>query len=149
MTVRYAHTNIIARDWRSLAEFYETVFECSPVSPERSLSGKWLEDGTSVPDASLEGIHLRLPGFGDDGPTLEIFQYGHMEPKPTPAANRQGLGHLAFAVDDVAVTRTKVLVHGGNDIGQIVDAQIDGAGQISFVYMADPEGNIIELQTWN
>lgn len=149
MPVRYAHTNIIARDWRLLAKFYETVFECSPVLPARSLSGKWLEDGTAVPDASLEGIHLRLPGFGDDGPTLEIFQYGHMESKPSPAANRQGFGHLAFAVDDVAVTRTKVLAHGGSDIGQIVDTQIDGAGQISFVYMADPEGNIIELQNWN
>jgi len=28
MTTRYAHTNLIARDWRRLAAFYESVFEC-------------------------------------------------------------------------------------------------------------------------
>src|SRR5678815_5648625 len=29
--VRYVHTNLIARDWRALARFYEDVFGCVPV----------------------------------------------------------------------------------------------------------------------
>jgi len=149
MPVRYAHTSIVARDWKSLAHFYETVFDCRPVLPERILSGMWLEAGTGVADASLEGIHLRLPGLSADGPTLEIFQYKQIESRLPPTANRQGLGHLAFAVDDVAATRLKVLDHGGSDNGQIVSAEIEDAGQLTFTYMADPEGNIIELQNWN
>ena len=27
---RYAHTNLIARDWRRLVDFYQTVFGCVP-----------------------------------------------------------------------------------------------------------------------
>ena len=49
-----------------------------------------------MPAAAFKGIHLRLPGGGPNGPTLEIFQY---EPSlgglPT-AANRPGFGNIAF-----------------------------------------------------
>jgi predicted enzyme related to lactoylglutathione lyase len=31
---RYVHTNLIARDWRKLAAFYQLVFGCLPVPPE-------------------------------------------------------------------------------------------------------------------
>ena len=73
--MKYVHTNIIARDWKLLADFYIKVFECKPVLPERDIKGDWLEKGTGVKNASLRGIHLLLPGFDNDGPTLEIFQY--------------------------------------------------------------------------
>ena len=33
--IRYAHTNLIADDWRRLADFYIQVFACEPVSSER------------------------------------------------------------------------------------------------------------------
>ena len=148
MPIRYAHLNIVALDWKLLAHFYENVFECRPVLPERSLSGKWLDEATAVPNATLAGIHLLLPGFGDDGPTLEIFQYGRIEPKLPSAANRQGLGHLAFAVDDVQATRATALKCGGSEVGQIVETEIDGIGRLSFCYLADPEGNMVEVQRW-
>jgi glyoxylase I family protein len=70
---RFVHTNLIAHDWRGLARFYEQVFGCRPVPPERELKGEWLEAATAVPDARLEGVHLRLPGYGEAGPTLEIL----------------------------------------------------------------------------
>jgi hypothetical protein len=38
----YVHTNLIAHDWRALAEFYQQVFGCVPVPPERDLSGPLL-----------------------------------------------------------------------------------------------------------
>ena len=74
-TATYGHTNLIARDWRTLAAFYERVFGCVPVPPVRDLEGDALERGTGVPGARLQGVHLRLPGCGDAGPTLEIFTY--------------------------------------------------------------------------
>lgn len=46
-----------------------------------------------------------MPGHGDNDPTLEIYQYAHAEERLPPAANRLGLGHLAFDVSDVAVGR--------------------------------------------
>ncbi len=147
--MKYAHTNIIADDWQHLVRFYQEVFECVPVPPRRQQSGAWLERGTGLLNASLQGMHLRLPGYGDAGPTLEIFQYDRMEPNPTPTANRRGLGHLAFVVDDVAEVRKSVLALGGRDIGQIAETEVDGVGRLTFTYMADPEGNILEIQKWS
>lgn len=78
MKIAFAHVNIIAHDWRSLASFYTNVFSCVEVPPIRRLSGKWLEESTGVEGAKLEGVHLRLPGESDNGPTLEIFSYSNM-----------------------------------------------------------------------
>ena len=148
MKNKYKHTNIIARDWRVLAQFYQDVFDCIFVPPERDLSGIWLEKGTGVTGASIQGAHLLLPGYGKNGPTLEIYQYAHNESKSATAANREGLMHLAFEVDDIEQTTAEVLKHGGGKIGEIISTEIEGVGLLTFVYLADPEGNIIELQSW-
>ncbi len=146
--MRYAHTNIIALDWRRLAAFYEEVFACVPVPPRRAQAGEWLARGTGVPGAALEGVHLRLPGHGALGPTLEIYAYEHTEPLPPGGANRRGLGHLAFEVDDVEQTARTLCEHGGSLAGEITARHIDGVGDLVFVYARDPEGNLIELQSW-
>jgi catechol 2,3-dioxygenase-like lactoylglutathione lyase family enzyme len=144
----FTHVNIIATDWRALSHFYQVVFGCMPVPPERKLSGAWLEAATGVLDAELEGEHLRLPGHGERGPTLEIFSYKTNLDRLPPAANRLGIGHLAFEVDDAHATLDAVLAHGGGALGQIQMADVRGKGKLTFVYATDPEGNILELQTW-
>ena len=146
---RYTHTNLVARDWKRLAAFYEHVFGCVPVPRERNLSGEWLSRGTGVPDAALRGVQLRLPGYGEGGPTLEVFQYSEVLDAPTPAANRQGYGHVAFAVDDVAGAAEVVVSNGGSLVGEVVTRTMPGVGVLVFAYAADPEGNIIELQHWS
>lgn len=146
---KYVHTNLIAQDWKKLAAFYEQVFGCTRVLPERNLSGKWLKEATGVPDAEIQGVHLRLPGYGNTGPTLEIFQYNHQQEKLPAAVNRPGFGHIAFAVDDVAAAREAIFAAGGGVVGELTTVEISGAGKITFVYLTDPEGNILELQQWS
>ena len=149
LSARYVHTNIVARDWRALARFYEEVFGCAPVPPARDQSGAWLEAGTGVPGARLQGLHLRLPGHGDAGPTLEIFSYDDSLDQPDPSrANRRGLRHLAFAVDDVAAALGAVVEAGGAAVGSPTEREVPGVGVLTFVYATDPEGNLIELQRW-
>jgi predicted enzyme related to lactoylglutathione lyase len=148
MKAKYRHTNIVAKDWRKVAGFYERVFGCEAVPPERAAVGEWVERCTGVPGAEVRGIHLRLPGYGDDGPTLEIFQYNIAEERPETAINRPGLAHLAFEVENVEATRDEVLAAGGDYVGELVTTEIRGAGTITLIYMTDPEGNIIELQKW-
>jgi hypothetical protein len=50
--------------------------------PERNLKGSWFDSLTAVKNAHVEGIHLRLPGYSEDGPTLEVFQYSPSAPSP-------------------------------------------------------------------
>ncbi len=145
---KYKHTNIVARDWRKLAEFYQRVFGCEPVPPERAAAEEWVERCTGVPGAEIRGVHLRLPGHGSDGPTLEIFQYNKTKERPETAINRPGLAHLAFEVDDVQAAADAVFTSGGARVGELVSANIRDAGTVTFIYVTDPEGNIIELQKW-
>ena len=98
---KYVHTNLIARDWKGLVRFYSEVFGCEPKPPDRDMSGPWLDQLTSLQNAHLSGVHLRLSGYGDDGPTLEIFSYTELVEPELPSANQRGFGHIAFAVHDV------------------------------------------------
>ena len=147
--MRYVHTSLVARDWRALAAFYTEVFGCRPVPPERRFEGDWLSRGTGVPDAALEGCHLRLPGHGNAGPTLEIFTYRSIHERDVPAPNAHGLAHLAFEVDDVAEKLAELLARGGSTLGEVTAREVEGVGHLTYVYARDPEGNVLELQAWS
>ena len=152
LNARYGHTNVIARDWRRLASFYESVFGCIRVPPERDYAGDLAERGTGVPEATFRGIHLRLPGHGPDGPTLEIYSYQtNFDPAAKPAANRIGWGHIAFAVDDVDSARRTVFEAGGRPLpgAETVTTRTADGRRVTWCYLADPEGNLIELQSWS
>jgi hypothetical protein len=113
MPTKYAHTNLVAHNWKRLALFYETVFGCVPIPPERDLSGDWLDKVTGIPGAHIRGTHLQLPGYEQGGPTLEIFHKG------------------------------------GSAVGELTVREVPGIGVLTVRYVADPEGNIIEIQSWN
>jgi hypothetical protein len=120
---RYVHTNVAARDWR---------------------------DGlTSLKNAHVRGMHLRLPGHGAAGPTLEIFEYSPRKAAGPPCVNRPGFARIAFSIPDVKQALLAVKRSGGSSVGTLVDAGIEGVGRIDVVYARDPEGNIIELQRWD
>ncbi len=145
---RYVHTNLIARDWEALVKFYESVFGCVRVPPERNFSGPVLEAGTGVKSAALRGMHLRLPGHGSEGPTLEIFSYSRLAEGPAPVVNRPGFAHIAFEVASVSDAQQAVLTAGGSTVGEIVTLTTATGRRMTWCYVTDPEGNIIELQSW-
>lgn len=149
LRARYVHTNLIATNWQALARFYETVFGCVRVPPERDLAGPAMAAGTGIPAAHLRGVHLRLPGYDESGPTVEIFTYDQLAERSPTAANRPGFGHLAFSVTDVAAARAVVLAAGGQPVGQVVTVAVKGGGNVTWCYVTDPEGNILELQSWS
>ena len=146
---KYVHTNLIASDWKRLVRFYCEVFGCEPAGPERDMSGAWLDSVTSLRNAHLTGLHLRLPRYDDDAPTLEIFSYDQMIECGLPAPNQCGFGHIAFGVEDVDQALQAVTAAGGSAVGNIGTTKVDGVGTLRVVYARDPEGNIVELQKWS
>lgn len=160
VAARFGHVNLVARDWRGLAAFYEEVFGCVPVPPERDYAGPDLAAGTGLPGAHLRGAHLRLPGYealgdspGEGAPTLEIYTYDAPErPEGSggepPPVHRLGFGHVAFVVPDVAVAREALLEAGGSTVGEVVTSVTATGDRVTWCYCRDPEGNVVELQRW-
>ena len=148
MKTKFSHVNIISSDWKKLADFYIRVFDCKPKLPKRNLSGDWVDKLTDLSNAKIKGIHLLLPGYDTDGPTLEIFEYNENINNNGKKINLEGFGHIAFAVEDVEQKLNLLLKNGGSSVGQLINTEINGVGKISVVYAKDPEGNIIEIQKW-
>ena len=56
---------------------------------------------------------------------------------------------MAFQVSDVAETLMRVLESGGSTQGRVASLPVPGKGVVTFVYAADPEGNLLEIQSWS
>lgn len=146
---RFGHVNVTAADWRRLATFYGEVFGCELVPPERDIRSDDLDRATGISGAHLTGAHLRLPGHGSDGPTIEIFQYEAVEPARAPRVDRAGWGHVAFQVPDVPAALAAVLAAGGGKVGDIITTTTTTGRRVTWCYATDPDGNIVELQAWS
>ncbi len=145
---RYVHTNIIAHEPKTLIEFYKKVFHCKSIGQSRNLRGEWLDKMTGIKGAHITGEHLLLPGYGGEHPTLEIFSYDELAKAQQSEINRTGIAHIAFEVDDVKETLKEVIKAGGSALGEVASAEYPDDTTAVFVYARDPEGNIIELQSW-
>lgn len=146
---RFGHVNLTGADWRRLASFYTDLFGCTLVPPERDYRGSDLETATGVQGAHLTGAHLRLPGHGENGPTLEIYQYDSVEPVRSPRVDRAGWGHIAFQVADVDGALSAVVAAGGDRVGEVVTLTTSDGRHVTWCYATDPDGNILELQAWS
>ena len=80
----------------------------------------------------MEGVHLLLPGHGENGPTLEIFSYKEMTSTEPFMANHIGLSHIAFQVDDVNEIFDKALENGASALGKVVEKKVEGVGLLTF-----------------
>lgn len=147
MAARFYHTGIVAEDPDRIARFYTDVFGCEPTGDRHDFGAPSLAVGMGHPDAHITGLDLRLPGFGDDGPVLEIFRLNGTR-RGHPELDVTGFMHIAFSVDDVEDTLERALAAGGSRLGEITVLVVDGVGEATMVYARDPEGNIVEIQKW-
>jgi len=58
MTIKYVHTNLVAKNWQGLAAFYVRVLGCKVKPPERNLKGEWLDLLTALKNVHIRGIHF-------------------------------------------------------------------------------------------
>jgi catechol 2,3-dioxygenase-like lactoylglutathione lyase family enzyme len=96
----------------------------------------------------------------DSGWRIELFKREGVSPRTVnPDAVTQhdtlGFGHLCLTVDDIEAAHDRVLALGGKSFFRPKSVMEDaggpaleaiGQGHIRVTYMADPEGNLIELQ---
>lgn len=149
LKIKYVHTNIVAKNWKKLADFYINVFGCPVIPPIRNYSGNDLDSAVNIKNVVLNGVHLLLPGYNKTGPTLEIFSYNPPLKKQNRKVNTSGITHIAFEVNDVNKVYKKVLKNGGKKVGKIITLTRSDGKEVTWCYVKDPEGNMIELQKWD
>ncbi len=142
MNTKFSHVNIISKDWKKLAEFYMNVFECKPKLPERNLSGEWVDDLTNLSNTQIKGIHLILPGFDSNGPTLEIFEYNKNLGNSDKCINLEGFGHIAFSVEDVE-QKLKFLLENGQLILTFRDYSVVLTNEQRFIPVKSDDNKIL------
>lgn len=140
--MRFDQVKILTRDLEPLLRFYQEALGCELVIPPL-VTEDVVSRGVGVPGATVTLSALRLPGRGDRGPVLELYSVDGVVSDDWDF--RPGNGQLAFQVDDLDAAIDKVLAAGGTQLGEVVEWQGPSGATARFVYLRDPEGNIVDL----
>lgn len=148
MDIKYCHVCIACKDWQLISKFYQDVFGCIPLDPVRNMQGEWAGHLIAAPDvdeAEIVGEHIMVPGYGEQGPTLEILSYKPVGKDVTLECFDTGFTHICFEVpDDITETLQRFLECGGSMISTFENPEKERA-----IYGRDPEGNIVEIRRPN
>lgn len=148
MLTKIDHVNLVVRDLPGMIAFYTNVLGLT-VSKSVTISGPWIESVVGLKDVCANVVYLELP----QGPRVEMVEYLSPlgdRPAGVDQPHAQGIGHLAFRVDDIDAAFAKLRDAGAKVIGdvqQVPDEQVKYSGGIRkrLVYFHDPEGNLLEL----
>ena len=135
----FVHIGLVVEDLDETVRFLALLgFDCGEPGVH---SGEWIDRIVGLDDVTVETVMVR----GHDG--SDMFEVVRFETpfagarEPGPAANRPGLRHVAFKVDDVRAVVDRVRAAGWDTVGEIVDYE----GMFLLCYVRGPEGLIVEL----
>lgn len=127
----FEHAGISVADLEALGEWYETAPGLRP------------EGEFEIPALALRGRILGAAGF-----KLELIEMEGSEPDPTigedpgRALARRGIGHVCVMVEDLDAAWGRLLEAGAEGLIAPRRSPLENR---RFAYVADPEGNRIEL----
>jgi catechol 2,3-dioxygenase-like lactoylglutathione lyase family enzyme len=113
-----------------------------------ALGGEWLARPITFEGAGADqaigqaGVRLRMAIVGFANGAIELFEF--LEPVVPEWARRPRdarIPHMALQVDDVDGALERVEAAGGRRIWPAVDRW----GRARVIYVADPDGNVVEL----
>jgi catechol 2,3-dioxygenase-like lactoylglutathione lyase family enzyme len=150
MLERIDHVNLVVADMPAMIRFYCDVLGMRPTK-QATISGPWIDAVTGLVNVEAEVAFLGAPA----GPAIELIRYRTplgARPARLGDPNTQGLRHLAFRVnnlDGLVATMKAAGVQFVSPIQQVPAAQVDYAHERKrLIYCRDPEGNLLELCTF-
>lgn len=125
------HVGLNVANLDAQVEWYTKVFGFTTAHP------------FEVPPIGLRGIFL----VGEDGFAIELLEKqgssrNFKASNVAEGALNQGFGHICYRVEDVAAMNEKLLAQGAVQIMPVQAAPEPG---VTMAYVADPEGNLIEI----
>ena len=131
MTLRVDHVGLSVRDLDAASEFYTRAFGFAP-QLEFELAPH-----------PIRGLMMRH----ESGMRLELFEHQASVPGPpglTPieAHATQGYSHFALSAPDIGAVFADALAAGAT---AVIEPRPSPEPGVRFAFLADPEGNLVEL----
>jgi catechol 2,3-dioxygenase-like lactoylglutathione lyase family enzyme len=135
----FVHVGLVVEDLDGMVRFLSLLgFDCGEPG---AFSGEWIDRIIGLENATVEVVMARTPDGGDVFEVVRFRSPAADAREPAPAANRPGLRHVAFTVDDVRGVVDRVRGGGWDTVGEIVDYE----NTFLLCYVRGPEGLIVEL----
>src|SRR4051794_25732264 len=135
----FVHVGLVVEDLDETVRFLSLLgFDCGKPG---EFGGEWIDRIIGLEEVTVEVVMARLPDGGDVFEVVRFVSPSARAQEPAPAANRPGLRHIAFKVDDVRGVVERVREAGWETVGEIVDFE----NTFLLCYVRGPEGLIVEL----
>ena len=135
----FVHVGLVVEDLDETVRFLALLgFDCG--APGR-FSGAWIDRIIGLENVTVETVMARAPDGTDMFEVVRFQSPSAGAGELAPAANRPGLRHIAFKVDDVRGVVDRVREAGWETVGEIVDFE----STFLLCYVRGPEGLIVEL----
>jgi catechol 2,3-dioxygenase-like lactoylglutathione lyase family enzyme len=133
------HIGLVVEDLDETVRFLSLLgFHCGNPTV---FGGEWIDRIIDLENATVEVVMARAPDGSDIFEVVRFRSPSAGAQEPAPAANRPGLRHVAFTVDDVRGVVDRVREAGWDTVGEIVDYE----SAFLLCYVRGPEGLIVEL----
>ena len=135
----FVHIGLVVEDLDETVRFLALLgFDCGEPGV---FSGDWIDRIIGLENVTVEVVMARAPDGSDTFEVVRFHSPSASAQEVAPAANRPGLRHDAFTVDDVRGVVDRVREAGWETVGEIVDYE----NTFLLCYVRGPEGLIVEL----
>ena len=141
MTIkRLDHVSVVVDDLTAAKAFFTTLG--MTVEGEAPIEGEWVDRINGIEGIQVDIVMMRTP---DGNGRLELTKFRNpklveIEPAIAPP-NALGLRSVMFTVENVDDTVARLLVDGGELIGEVVEYE----DKYKLCYMRGPAGIIVSL----
>ena len=135
----FVHVGLVVEDLDETVRFLALLgLDCGEPGV---FSGEWIDRIIGLENATVEIVMARAPDGSDMFEVVRFHSPSAGAQELAPAANRPGLRHVAFNVDDVRGVVDRVREAGWETVGETVDFE----NTFLLCYVRGPEGLIVEL----
>ena len=135
----FVHVGLVVEDLDETVRFLALLgFDCGEPGV---FSGAWIDRIIGLANVTVEVVMARVPDGSDTFEVVRFHSPSAGVQELAPAANRPGLRHVAFKVNDVRGVVDRVRKAGWDTVGEIVDFE----NMFLLCYVRGPEGLIVEL----
>src|ERR1044071_9929707 len=112
----FVHIGLVVEDLDETVRFLALLgFDCGEPGV---FSGEWIDRIIGLEDVTVETVMARAPDGSDMFEVVRFRSPSAGAREPAPAANRPGLRHVAFKVDDVRGVVDRVRASGWETVGE-------------------------------